>query len=164
MSRLHVHIATADLEASIAFYSNLFQTPPEVVREGYASWRVSDPALNLDVSSNGSAPGVNHLGIHAQSEDELASVIGEGVPRSRCCGDDARDYWLTDAQEIRWERVLDPALTGVFSGAAVANEADQACCVPVAGAVEDGSAPCCVPGDERRAKAAPTGGCGCGCD
>ncbi len=47
MKRLHVHIAVADLDRSIGFYSTLFGAEPSVRKADYAKWMLEDPRVNL---------------------------------------------------------------------------------------------------------------------
>ena len=47
MSRIQLALNVADLEASIEFYTKLFQTPPAKVRDGYANFAIADPPLKL---------------------------------------------------------------------------------------------------------------------
>jgi predicted enzyme related to lactoylglutathione lyase len=42
MKRMHVHVAVADLEQSIGFYSALFATQPSVVKVDYAKWMLDE--------------------------------------------------------------------------------------------------------------------------
>ena len=43
MSRVQLALNVEDLDASIAFYTKLFQTPPAKVREDYANFAIADP-------------------------------------------------------------------------------------------------------------------------
>ena len=74
MKRMHVHIAVADLESAIGFYSALFAAPPAVVKADYAKWMLDDPRVNFAISTRGKQPGLDHLGIQVGSKDELTDV------------------------------------------------------------------------------------------
>ena len=74
MKRMHVHVAVADLEQSIGFYSALFATQPSVVKPDYAKWMLDDPRVNFAISTRGKQPGLDHLGIQVESKDELGDV------------------------------------------------------------------------------------------
>ncbi|WP_241499375.1 hypothetical protein [Chromobacterium sphagni] len=69
---LSVHVAVANLEDSIRFYSALFHGQPTVKKTDYAKWVPEDPHLNFAISSRGGATGVDHLGFQVDSEEELA--------------------------------------------------------------------------------------------
>ena len=74
MKRMHVHVAVADLEQSIGFYSALFAAQPAVIKADYAKWMLDDPRVNFAVSTRGKQPGLDHLGIQVESKDELSDV------------------------------------------------------------------------------------------
>src|SRR4051795_10499460 len=52
MSRVQLALNVEDLDASIAFYTKLFQTPPAKVRENYANFAIADPPLKLVLFAN----------------------------------------------------------------------------------------------------------------
>lgn len=76
MSRVQLALNVADLDASIEFYTKLFQTPPAKVREGYANFAITNPPLKLVLFSGMGEPGtLNHIGVEVESTDEVAEVI-----------------------------------------------------------------------------------------
>ncbi len=76
MSRVQLALNVADLDASIEFYTKLFQTPPAKIREGYANFAISDPPLKLILFTGMGAPGsLNHVGVEVESSDDVAAVI-----------------------------------------------------------------------------------------
>ena len=113
MKRLHVHISVDDLSASKRFYSALFGQGPSVEKPDYAKWAIDDPRVNLSVSEKPDrAPGLNHLGIQAESDGELdelhdrlaeASVAMRDQPGAQCCYARSDKHWATDPQGIVWE-------------------------------------------------------------
>ena len=74
MKRFHVHAHVDDLAASIAFYTRLFGAEPIRVEADYAKWMIEDPRLNFAISTRGSSAGIDHLGIQADTELELAEL------------------------------------------------------------------------------------------
>ena len=74
MKRFHVHLSVNDLDANIRFYSAVFGAPPTVVKPSYAKWMVDDPRINFAISKRGNAPGIDHLGIQVQSDEELSDL------------------------------------------------------------------------------------------
>lgn len=64
MKRFHVHVTVDDLVANVRFYSNIFGTPPTVLKADYAKWMLEDPRVNFAISKQGLTPGVDHLGVH----------------------------------------------------------------------------------------------------
>ncbi len=76
MSRVQLALNVEDLDASIAFYTKLFQTPPAKVREDYANFAITDPPMKLVLFANAGAPGtLNHIGVEVGSTDEVAAAI-----------------------------------------------------------------------------------------
>jgi catechol 2,3-dioxygenase-like lactoylglutathione lyase family enzyme len=144
MKRFHVHAHVNDLAASIAFYSKLFGAEPSKVERDYAKWMLDDPRINFAISARGGEAGVDHLGIQADSADELAelkhraeaadmSLHDEGT--TTCCYARSEKHWITDPQGIAWEHFHTLADVPVFSESrgesreAAAPEA-SACCAP----------------------------------
>src|SRR5690606_28645777 len=74
MKRFHVHVNVHDLDASIRFYSNLFATAPSVVKPDYAKWMLDDPRVNFAISRRDRAAGLDHLGVQAETAEELADI------------------------------------------------------------------------------------------
>lgn len=76
MSRVQLALNVADLEASIEFYTSLFQTPPAKVRDGYANFAIADPPLKLVLFTGMGEPGsLNHVGVEVESTDDVMAVI-----------------------------------------------------------------------------------------
>lgn len=76
MSRVQLALNVADLDASVDFYTKLFQTPPAKVRDGYANFAIVDPPLKLVLLAGGGEPGsLNHVGVEVDSVDEVAAAI-----------------------------------------------------------------------------------------
>jgi catechol 2,3-dioxygenase-like lactoylglutathione lyase family enzyme len=76
MSRVQLALNVADLDASIEFYTKLFQTPPAKIREGYANFAIADPPLKLVLFTGMGEPGsLNHIGVEVESRDDVAAVI-----------------------------------------------------------------------------------------
>lgn len=112
MKRLHVHVGVTDLAESIAFYSALFGSPPTLVRDDYAKWMLDDPRVNFAISHGHATPGIEHLGIQAETPDELAEVTGRLNAAARpvlaegettCCYARSEKSWTSDPQGVVWE-------------------------------------------------------------
>lgn len=112
MKRFHVHVAVKDLGQSMRFYSAMFGSEPTVVKPDYAKWMLDDPRVNFAISQRSQTFGVNHLGVQAETEEELegihaklqhadqAVVAEQGI---NCCYAKSDKYWVTDPQGIAWE-------------------------------------------------------------
>src|SRR5437763_14794664 len=105
MKRFHVHVAVPDLNDSIRFYSTMFGAEPSVVKPDYAKWMLDDPRLNFAISMQRAEPGLNHLGIQVESQDELhevydrlraadAPMIEQG--QTQCCYHRSEKAWIAD--------------------------------------------------------------------
>ena len=139
MKRFHVHAHVEDLQASIAFYSKMFGADPTRVEVDYAKWMVEDPRINFAISTRGSKPGVDHLGIQTDSAEELvelkaraeaADMTLQDVGETSCCYARSDKYWVTDPQGIAWEQFHTLGSIPVFGEPAPANAqaAGSACC------------------------------------
>ena len=76
MSRVQLALNVDDLDASIAFYTNLFQTPPAKVREDYANFAIADPPLKLVLFTGMGEPGsLNHIGVEVENVEAVGAMI-----------------------------------------------------------------------------------------
>lgn len=138
MKRFHVHAHVEDLKASVAFYEKLFGAAPTRLESDYAKWMLDDPRINFAISTRGGKPGVDHLGIQADTPAELAElkaraqaadapVLDEGA--TTCCYAQSEKHWVTDPQGIAWEHFQTLADIPTFSASqAAAPQAASACC------------------------------------
>ncbi len=74
MKRFHVNMTVKDLDKSIRFYNELFATQPTVRKDDYAKWMLDDPFINFSISTKGENAGIDHIGIQANDEAELAVI------------------------------------------------------------------------------------------
>jgi predicted enzyme related to lactoylglutathione lyase len=143
MKRFHVHVAVDDLEQSIGFYSALFAVRPSVIKTDYAKWMLDDPRVNFAISTRGRQAGLDHLGIQAESNDELkeiyarlrkagGTVIEQG--QTSCCYAKSEKSWIDDPVGISWETFHTTGENtdyGDGSGERVAGVAHaKSCCAP----------------------------------
>jgi catechol 2,3-dioxygenase-like lactoylglutathione lyase family enzyme len=149
VKRLHLHVAVADLEASIRFYEILFGAPPSVVKDDYAKWMLDDPRVNLAISARGTTPGVDHVGVQAETPEELAEIATRlkaagastfDQTATTCCYAQSDKSWVRDPSGVSWEtfHTFDQATTygedprelaaAACCGAPKAEPASGACC------------------------------------
>ena len=137
MKRFHVHAHVDDLQASVAFYSRMFATEPARLEADYAKWMIEDPRINFAISTRGGKPGVDHLGIQTDTDEELAelkaranaadmTLLDEGSVS--CCYARSEKHWITDPQGIAWEHFRTLGNIPVFSEKANATAGKQAAC------------------------------------
>jgi catechol 2,3-dioxygenase-like lactoylglutathione lyase family enzyme len=150
MKRLHIHVAVADLQKSIGFYSTLFGARPSVAKDDYAKWLLDDPKVNFAISARGSRnDGVDHLGIQVETNAELLELAGRlhaagettrDQESTTCCYAQSNKAWVNDPSGIRWETFFtfgeattygedEPAIEAKSqSGCCPAPTAKAACC------------------------------------
>ena len=144
MNRLHVHVGVSDLDQSIRFYSTLFDAEPTVLKDDYAKWMLDDPRVNFAISTGRDAKGIRHLGIQAESLEELGEVYGrleeadrpvleEG--RTTCCYAKSEKSWIADPDGVVWEAFYTDGEATTYGdspalGTLADNLAEDACCLP----------------------------------
>ena len=149
MKRVHIHVGVADLSRSVQFYSTLFAAAPTLLKDDYAKWMLDDPRVNFAISAgrHGSG-GIEHLGIQAESADELSDVYDRLEAADRpvldeghvtCCYAQSEKSWIRDPDGIVWEAFFtngeaatygeDPALAAISK-----TLGGDMCCQPKAAA------------------------------
>ncbi|MFD7509191.1 ArsI/CadI family heavy metal resistance metalloenzyme [Streptomyces sp. NPDC059853] len=137
MSRVQLALRVSDLEASIAFYSQLFGTGPAKRREGYANFAVAEPPLKL-VLLEGAPDGetrLDHLGVEVESAEEVTAAAGRlkesGLATfeendTSCCYAVQDKVWVHGPGREPWEVYVVKADADTLGGSAAA--APEACC------------------------------------
>ena len=150
MKRMHIPVGVDNLDASIQFYSTLFDSEPTVTKADYAKWMLDDPRVNFAISSeNHASKGIEHLGIQAENPDELqqvfsrlrkadAPLLEEG--QTTCCYAQSEKSWIADPDGVVWEAFYTNGESVVYGDApelsAVSeNASDTSCCAPSKGAL-----------------------------
>jgi catechol 2,3-dioxygenase-like lactoylglutathione lyase family enzyme len=143
MKRMHVHVAVDDLPRSVGFYSALFAAQPAVIKSDYAKWMLDDPRVNFAIC--GRQPGLDHLGIQVEDENELqevytrlrqagGTVIEQG--QTSCCYAKSEKSWIDDPAGIAWETFFTTGESTNYGDGTGENDARvahaKACCVPEA--------------------------------
>lgn len=162
MKRLHVHVNVADLERSVRFYSTLFGVAPAVRKPEYAKWMLEDPRVNFAISEQGRTPGLDHLGIQAETRHELDEVAARLASADEallhqegttCCYAKSDKAWSEDPSGIKWESFYTFGESTQYGESAP--RGDSACCAPRAGAVAalEAGGSCCAPTAKSGAQA-----------
>ncbi|AKQ44773.1 glyoxalase [Rufibacter radiotolerans] len=140
MKNFHVNIRVSNLSESVAFYSALFAQDPTVLKPDYAKWMLEDPRVNFAISTNGATNGIEHLGIQAETPEELQEVYArlekaKGTIRQEgnttCCYAQSNKAWIQDPQGVEWETFYTFGEADTFYG----KQEETACCSPA----------CCAP-------------------
>jgi len=156
MKRFHVHLHVDNLSKSVGFYSKLFAAEPARIEGDYAKWMLDDPPVNFAISTRGTQPGIDHLGIQTDDPAELAALkaraeaadmalLDEG--ETTCCYARSEKHWVTDPQGIAWEHFHTLSNIPVFNESAAQASTTSACCAPTEVAVATSTQPaaCCAP-------------------
>ena len=145
MSRVQLALNVDDIDAAVAFYSQLFDAQPAKRRPGYANFALDEPALKLVLIENpGHGGSLNHLGVEVASTEDvvaatrtftaagLATRVEDGTT---CCYALQDKVWVTGPGGEPWEiyTVLADAgaeLEGksVLDAAPLAPAASGGCC------------------------------------
>ena len=132
MSRVQLALNVDDLDASIAFYTKLFQTPPAKIREDYANFAIADPPLKLVLFANSGEPGtLNHIGVEVETTDEVAAVIArtqelgidQHIQQDVSCCFAVQDKTWVKGPENDWE-----FYTVLADAPAMSCSTDDTCC------------------------------------
>ncbi len=142
MKRLHLHVAVADLDRSIGFYSTLFGSRPTVTKPDYAKWMLDDPKVNFAISARGAEAGLDHVGIQVESEAELRDLAGRlkdagettrDQEAASCCYAQSHKSWISDPSGLRWETFFTFGEATTYGEDDVpTDEPKSACCAPAA--------------------------------
>jgi catechol 2,3-dioxygenase-like lactoylglutathione lyase family enzyme len=114
MSRVQLALRVADLEASIDFYSRLFDTSPAKRRPGYANFAISEPPLKLVLLQGeaGEETRMDHLGVEVEDTDLVTAATGRladaGLAtrvedNTTCCYAVQNKVWVTGPGHEPWE-------------------------------------------------------------
>ncbi len=142
--RVHIHVRTNSIEASVAFYTALLG-PPSVEKSDYAKWEPSNICMTLAVSQGDA--GIDHIGFKGKPEEvgpmveRLAAAGFPGTEQkgAECCYSVADKTWVLDPSQVPLE---------IYSGAGTIERfgddhrpdltsSSAACCAP--------GADCCTP-------------------
>jgi catechol 2,3-dioxygenase-like lactoylglutathione lyase family enzyme len=159
MKRFHVHVAVKDLEESKRFYSAMFGIEPTVVKPDYAKWMLDDPRVNFAISQRSQTPGVNHLGVQAETDEELQGIHAMLLQADRavvaekgvnCCYAKSDKYWVTDPQGVAWESFRSLGSVPLYgeentvAAAACGTGEATGCCAPSVDEPKAAATGCCA--------------------
>jgi catechol 2,3-dioxygenase-like lactoylglutathione lyase family enzyme len=144
--KMHLNLATRDLDRSVAFYSTLLGAEPAKKLPDYALFITKKPELELalDLDSNALAGRGQHFGIVVDSAEAVDLQIarlqaaGHDVDIEReetCCYATQTKVWASDPDGRRWETYF------VHEESEARDDTDTTCCRTEA-AVASG-ATCC---------------------
>jgi catechol 2,3-dioxygenase-like lactoylglutathione lyase family enzyme len=131
--KMHLNLATRDLDASVAFYSTLLDAVPAKKLPDYALFVTDRPGLELalDLDSHATAGGGQHFGIVVDSTDavdaQIARLAAAGYAtdierEETCCYANQTKVWASDPEGRRWETYV------VHEDTQARDDADTTCC------------------------------------
>src|ERR1700685_854565 len=112
--RIHLNLATTDLEKSVAFYSTLFDAKPVKNLTAYALFITGEPGLELalDLRETAQPTADAHYGIFVETADDVDRAIARlsaagahsSIEREEtCCYANQTKVWATDPEGRRWQ-------------------------------------------------------------
>jgi len=112
--KMHLNLATRDLEASVAFYRTLLLAEPAKHYADYALFLADQPGLELalDLDPHALAGESAHYGVVAENAEQVDAAIARlrtaGYPieietGETCCYAVQNKVWATDPDGRRWE-------------------------------------------------------------
>jgi catechol 2,3-dioxygenase-like lactoylglutathione lyase family enzyme len=131
--KMHLNLATHDLDASVGFYSTLLGSQPAKHLADYALFITDRPGLELalDLDAGASAGHGQHFGIVVDSADAVGAQIARleaagyqtDIEREEtCCYANQTKVWATDPEGRRWETYF------VHEDTEARDDADMTCC------------------------------------
>jgi catechol 2,3-dioxygenase-like lactoylglutathione lyase family enzyme len=150
MKRFHAHVRVGDLESSVRFYSTLFESEPAVLKADYAKWVLDDPPVNFAITAGSKVPGLDHLGLQVESDEDLALIAGRldaagqsvlKQENAACCYARGNKGWVSDPSGISWETFHTFGENTVYgndlapSPVASKTPGDTSCCAPAPSSV-----------------------------
>ena len=116
MTRIHVHLKAADLDASREFYRRFLGSEPVKNKPDHVKFLPEFAPLNLVISparrETGENAAVNHVGIEVESaalvSEHLERVKGAGLKVREqlgvnCCYANQVKFWVMDPDGVEWE-------------------------------------------------------------
>jgi catechol 2,3-dioxygenase-like lactoylglutathione lyase family enzyme len=112
--KMHLNLATRDLDASVAFYRTLLLAEPAKHYADYALFVTERPGLELalDLDATTNVREGAHYGVVVETKDEVVAAISRfqaaGYPvdiemDETCCYAVQNKVWATDPDGRRWE-------------------------------------------------------------
>ena len=137
--RVQLALNVTDIDASVAFYSKMFDAEPVKTKPGYANFAIENPPLKLVLNEKQGPDGsINHLGVEVETKEEVseaeARLVAEGldttgVAETLCCYAEKTETWLSSPAGNRWEWYVRTGDADTYANVVVSKEG-SACCPP----------------------------------
>ena len=121
--KMHINLATRDLDASVAFYRTLLSAEPAKYYADYALFLTDDPGLELALDADPDMKVIEgaHYGVVVENVEAVDAAIarltaaGHAVDietDETCCYAVQSKVWATDPDGRRWETYVVIAESG----------------------------------------------------
>ena len=132
--KMHLNLATRDIDASVAFYSTLLGAVPAKKMQDYALFIIEQPGLELalDLDADAQAPVGQHFGIVVETIEAVdaqlsrlqkAGYLTDVEREETCCYANQTKVWSSDPEGRRWETYV------VHAETEDRDDEDATCCV-----------------------------------
>ena len=83
-----------------------------VIKADYAKWMLEDPRVNFAISESSARRGINHVGVQAETLEELEAVRDRlraaeettlDQEDAKCCYAVSSKSWVRDPDDVAWE-------------------------------------------------------------
>jgi catechol 2,3-dioxygenase-like lactoylglutathione lyase family enzyme len=150
VSRIQLALRVPDLQAAVAFYSKLFDATPAKLRDGYANFAITEPALKLVLieGTAGEDTRLDHLGVEVASTEDVQAAAARLVQAGLATTDEKDTACCYAVQDKVWVRGPGQEPWEVY---VVKADADTL-------AKQPGSA-CCTSADPTRSEQQPEASC-----
>ena len=112
--RMHVSLYVSNIEQTVAFYDKFFGRPASKIKDKYAKYMLSSPALVISFIENPSRVQSNfgHLGIQVETKEQMEqelekarsmNIVSKEEIGTACCYAVQDKFWATDPDGHQWE-------------------------------------------------------------
>lgn len=112
--RTHIGLNVTDLQASIEFYTKVFNSEPVKVKDDYAKFLPEEPSVNFTLNKKTEVNGnqVGHFGLQVESYEEVIrhkerleklGFFAREEMNTNCCYALQDKFWVTDPDGNEWE-------------------------------------------------------------
>jgi hypothetical protein len=118
---------------------------PTILKSDYAKWMLDDPRVNFAITAGSTSPGLDHLGLQVESDEDLAVIaqrlgaagqLVEKQENASCCYARGNKGWVSDPSGISWETFHTLGESTVYGNdrrpmtGSVEAEKAESCCTP----------------------------------
>jgi catechol 2,3-dioxygenase-like lactoylglutathione lyase family enzyme len=111
-TRFHAGLHVSNLENSIDFYSQLFDSQPVKIKSDYAKFETDQIVLSLILRPGAVHPGFGHFGLRVESDAQLRAYHNRMKAAGHTCREEEKvdccyavqdKFWVKDPDGFDWE-------------------------------------------------------------